>query len=112
MVPTRMPGWPCRWRAGGEQDHAGDRWRPTVRAGLVGGVAAWALWVLALFGLASVPWFDHLMHQAGRPELTQLNASTIPYLLAMVVAATLGAVVASRLPGHLVGWLLPALGSR
>jgi len=73
-------------------------------------MAAWALWVLALLGLAAVPWFDHLMLQAGRPELAQLNASTIPYLLATVVAATVGAVLASRLPRHPVGWLLLALG--
>jgi MFS family permease len=74
------------------------------------GVAAWALWALALLGLASVPWFDHLTRQAGRPELTQLNASTIPYLLAIVVAATVGAVLAGRLPRHPVGWLLLAVG--
>jgi hypothetical protein len=70
------------------------------------GVAAWALWALALLGLASVPWFDHLTRQARRPELTQLNVSTIPYLLAIVVAATVGAVLAGRLPRHPVGWLL------
>jgi hypothetical protein len=73
-------------------------------------VAAWALWALALLGLASVPWFDHLTLDAGRPELAQLNASTIPYLLAIVVAATVGAVLASRLPRHPVGWLLLGLG--
>jgi hypothetical protein len=73
-------------------------------------VAAWALWALALFGFATVPWFDHLMLEAGRPELRQLNASTIPYLLAIFVAATVGAVLASRLPRHPVGWLLLALG--
>ena len=71
---------------------------------------AWALWVLAVPGLASVPWFDHLARQAGRPELTQLNASTIPYLLAVVIAATVGAVLASRLPRHPVGWLLLGVG--
>ena len=73
-------------------------------------VAAWALWALALLGLASVPWFDHLTRQGGRPELAQLNASTIPYLAAIVVAATVGAVLASRLPRHPVGWLLLARG--
>jgi len=46
------------------------------------------------------------MRQAGRPELTQLNAGTVPYLLAIVVAATVGAVLAGRLPRHPVGWLL------
>ena len=74
------------------------------------GWLAWALWALAILGLASVPWFDHLTRRAGRPELTQLNASTIPYLLAIVVAATVGAVLASRLPRHPVGWLLLAVG--
>ena len=67
------------------------------------GWLAWGLWGLAVLGLASVPWFDQLTRQAGRPELTQLNASTIPYLLAIVVAATVGAVLASRLPRHPVG---------
>ena len=71
---------------------------------------AWGLWGLAVLGLASVPWFDRLTRQAGRPELTQLNASTIPYLLAIVVAATVGAVLAGRLPRHPVGWLLLGVG--
>jgi UDP-N-acetylmuramyl pentapeptide phosphotransferase/UDP-N-acetylglucosamine-1-phosphate transferase len=76
----------------------------------VAGWPAWALWALAILGPASVPWFDHLIRRVGRPELTQLNASTIPYLLAIVVAATVGAVLASRLPRHPVGWLLLAVG--
>jgi hypothetical protein len=72
--------------------------------------SAWALWALAVLGLATVPWFDHLLRQARRPELTQLGASTIPYLLAVVIAATAGAVLASRRPAHPVGWLLLTLG--
>jgi hypothetical protein len=71
---------------------------------------AWALWALAMAGLATVPWFDHLLRQAHRPELTQLNASTIPYILALVIAPTVGAVLAGRRPRHPVGWLLLALG--
>ena len=74
------------------------------------GWLAWGLWALAVLGLASVPWFDRLTRQAGWPELTQLNASTIPYLLAIVVAATVGAVLAGRLPRHPVGWLLLGVG--
>jgi UDP-N-acetylmuramyl pentapeptide phosphotransferase/UDP-N-acetylglucosamine-1-phosphate transferase len=74
------------------------------------GWLAWGLWGLAVLGLASVPWFDRLTRQAGRPELGQLNASTIPYLLAIVVAATVGAVLAGRLPRHPVGWLLLGVG--
>ena len=88
MTTGVRPAWP--------------RWSP---AG-----SAWALWTLAILGLATVPWFDHLLRQAGRPELTQLNASTIPYLLAVVIAATVGAVLASRRPAHPVGWLLLAMG--
>jgi hypothetical protein len=74
------------------------------------GWLAWGLWALAVLGLASVPWFDRLTRQAGRPELVQLNASTIPYLVAIVVAATVGAVLAGRLPRHPVGWLLLGVG--
>ncbi|HEX8133129.1 MAG TPA: hypothetical protein VF880_06840 [Actinomycetes bacterium] len=80
----------------------GRRWSP---AGL-----AWALWALAMLGLATVPWFDRLLRVAHRPDLTQLNASTIPYLAAIVVAATVGLVLAGRRPRHPVGWLLLALG--
>jgi hypothetical protein len=88
MNPRGRPVWP-RWWSGG---------------------LAWALWALAILGLATVPWFDHLLRQAHRPELIQLNASTIPYLAAIVIAATVGVVLASRRPRHPVGWLLLALG--
>jgi hypothetical protein len=71
---------------------------------------AWALWALALAGLAATPWFDHLLRGAQRPDLTQVHADTVPYLLAIVVAATVGAVLAGRRPAHPVGWLLLALG--
>jgi len=82
--------------------HARARWWP---AGL-----AWALWALAVLGFATVPWFDHLLRQAGRPELIQFNASGVPFVLAVVSAATAGAVLASRRPAHPVGWLLLAIG--
>jgi hypothetical protein len=74
------------------------------------GVLAWALWALAMLGVATVPWFDHLLRQAGRPELIQLDATAVPMVLAALVAATVGAVLASRRPHHPVGWLLLALG--
>ena len=46
-----------------------------------------------------------LLVQAGRPELMSLD----PLLfVAMVSAATVGAVLASRRPTHPVGWLLLA----
>jgi hypothetical protein len=39
--------------------------------------------------LAAVAWFDRLLRQAGRPDLVQLNASAIPYLLGFS-ATTMG----------------------
>jgi hypothetical protein len=74
------------------------------------GVLAWVLWALAMLGVATIPWFDHLLRQAHRPELTQLDATAVPMVLAALVAATVGAVLASRRPHHPVGWLLLALG--
>src|SRR4030095_766303 len=47
MTSTAGPGGPRRWAAG----------------------LAWALWALALLGLAVVPWMDSLLRQAGRPRL-------------------------------------------
>jgi hypothetical protein len=69
-----------------------------------------ALWGLAVIGLAMTWWLDHLLRQAGRPELVLLDARGVPYVLAILSAATVGAVLASRRPGHPVGWLLLALG--
>jgi hypothetical protein len=70
---------------------------------------AWALWVLALAGLLATAWLDRLLRLAGRPELASLPGG-IPLMVAMVTAATVGAVLADRRPGHPVGWLLLALG--
>jgi hypothetical protein len=81
---------------------ARPRWWP--------GVAAWALWALAMLGLATVPWFDHLLRQAGRSDLVQSNADAVPFVLAILSAATVGAVLAGRRPHHPVGWLLLTLG--
>jgi hypothetical protein len=78
------------------------RWWP---AGL-----AWALWALAMLGLAVGAWFDHLLRRAGRPDLGTLTTFAIPPTLACVSASTVGAVLASRRARHPVGWLLLALG--
>jgi hypothetical protein len=74
------------------------------------GVLAWALWALTVLGIAGIAWLQHLLRQAGRPDLAGPDASAVPYALAMVSAATVGAVLASRRPAHPVGWLLLALG--
>ena len=81
------------------------RWQP--------GVLAWALLALATLGVAPIFWFDHLLRQAGRPELAALTTDLpilAPRLLAGLMAATVGAVLASRRPRHPVGWLLLTLG--
>jgi hypothetical protein len=57
-----------------------------------------------------IVWLDHLLRQAGRPDLAPLGVFAIPPTLAAVSACTVGAVVASRRPRHPVGWLLLALG--
>jgi hypothetical protein len=79
---------------------AGPRWWP---AGL-----AWALWALAVLGIAAVPWLDRLSLQAGRPDLAQFAGAALAAVLGHLSAATVGAVLASRRPAHPVGWLLLA----
>jgi hypothetical protein len=71
---------------------------------------AWALWALAILGLAVVVWLDRLLRHAARPELVVLIPSAIPPVLGTVVTATVGAVLAARRPAHPVGWLLLAFG--
>jgi hypothetical protein len=68
------------------------------------------LWVLTMLGLAALAWFDYLVREAGRPDLAQLNSSGAPAVLGIVIATTVGAVLASRRPRHPVGWLLLGLG--
>jgi hypothetical protein len=87
----------------------------TVAAGVAGtrrwpGVLAWGLWALVLLGFTPALWLGHLLRQAGRPDLVSGIVETVPYLLGLVSAATVGAVLASRRPRHPVGWLLLALG--
>jgi hypothetical protein len=67
-------------------------------------VVAWALWALAMLGMAATFWLHQLLTQAGR------SMTLDPLLVvAMVSAATVGAVLASRRPAHPVGWLLLGL---
>jgi hypothetical protein len=70
----------------------------------------WALWILTLFGLATTAWLDQLLRQAGQPELIWLGTGNAPSAGAAAIAATVGALVASRRPRHPVGWLLLATG--
>jgi hypothetical protein len=74
-------------------------------------VVAWALWALTMLGIPVIAWLDHLSRQAGRPDLAQLTLGAfVGPVLSLVSATTVGAVLASRRPGHPVGWLLLVLG--
>jgi N-terminal 7TM region of histidine kinase len=68
-------------------------------------LVAWTLGALVLLPLPAVRWADHLLRQAGRPDLVQWATGPA---LAGASAAVVGAVVASRRPRHPVGWLLLA----
>src|SRR5829696_650469 len=72
-------------------------WRP--------GVLAWVLWALVVLGLAASMWLEVLLRRAGPAD--PLDTAVGP-IVAMVSAATVGAVLASRRPRHPVGWLLLA----
>jgi hypothetical protein len=70
---------------------------------------AWALWALTLAILPMLVWLDQLLRQVGRSDLAIVGAD-VPLMVAVVSAATVGAVLASRRPRHPVGWLLLAVG--
>jgi hypothetical protein len=69
-------------------------------------VAPWALWAVVVLTLAAIVWSDHLLRQAGRPDLTQFDVSPA---IAILAATTVGVVVAGRRPRHPVGWLMLAV---
>jgi hypothetical protein len=72
---------------------------------------AWGLWALTLVGLGATLWLDVLLRRDGYAGLAYLlGTGNSTVLVAAVSAATVGALVASRRPGHRVGWLLIALG--
>jgi hypothetical protein len=73
-------------------------------------VLAWALLALELLVLATFPWLDHLIRQAGRPDLGTIGPFAVPPTVAALTAGSVGAVLASRRPRHPVGWLLLAQG--
>src|SRR6266508_4472152 len=63
VTPGARPARPA-WR----------RWRPV---GL-----AWALWALAMLSVPMAAWLDHLLRQAGRPDLLELTPTAIPPVVA------------------------------
>jgi hypothetical protein len=71
---------------------------------------AWALWSLTLVAFALVGWLNDLLVEAGRPDLAIVTSDIPAFVLATLSATTVGALLASRRPGHPVGWLLLGLG--
>src|SRR5919204_889347 len=69
---------------------------------------AWALWALAILGLLVTAWLDHLLRQAGRPDLAQETAG-VDAVLVVLSATTVGAVLAGPPPAHPGRWLLVGL---
>jgi hypothetical protein len=83
--------------------------QPAGRVSRPAAWGGWALWALAILGLVSSAWLDHLLRRAGHPELASFTGSGVPPVLGVISAGTVGAVLASRRPRHPVGWLLLAL---
>jgi len=72
-------------------------------------VLAWALWLLALGGLAALLWLGWLLRAANRADLSPLQVGYVPAALATLAAATIGALLVGRQPRHPVGWLLAGM---
>jgi hypothetical protein len=73
-------------------------------------VLAWAVACVTVAILAPAYRLQALVGSDGSPEGTPSIAATAPVALAVVSAAAVGALVASRRPRHPVGWLLLGVG--
>ena len=73
-------------------------------------VLAWAVACVTVASLAPAYRLLSLVGAAGSPERAPSIAATAPVALAVVSAAAVGALVASRRPRHPVGWLLLGVG--
>ena len=74
-------------------------------------VLAWTVAGLTVASLVPAYRFLSLAWSAGSPEAPPPSIATIaPVTLAVVSAAAVGALVASRRPSHPVGWLLLGVG--
>jgi hypothetical protein len=73
-------------------------------------VPAWGLAGLTVLALVPTRWLLALLQAAGSPDAERPAVATAAVILAVVSAATVGGLLASRRPRHPVGWLLLASG--
>jgi hypothetical protein len=73
-------------------------------------VLAWAVACVTVTSLAPAYRLQSLVGAEGSAERAPSIAATAPVALAVVSAAAVGALVASRRPRHPVGWLLLGVG--
>lgn len=73
-------------------------------------IAAAVLWVTVMAGFGVFLWLDLLLRRAGRPDLA-LRIDESMYVVMLVSAATVGAVLIARRPRHPVGWIMMLLGA-
>jgi hypothetical protein len=73
-------------------------------------VLAWGLAGLTVLSLVPAAWLLSLVWFEGSPEAAPTLVTVGPVTLAVVSAAAVGALVASRRPAHPVGWLLLGVG--
>ena len=71
---------------------------------------AWLLWTLAMAFAGAGAVFRVLNHRVSVAGAQNPQILEIGFLLVFMVFATIGAIIASRQPGNVVGWIFCALG--
>src|SRR5215211_6387285 len=71
---------------------------------------AWSLWALALLAIAASVAFQVLNASTPTAATREPVALGIGFFLVFMSFATVGALVASRQPGNLIGWIFCTLG--
>lgn len=75
-------------------------------------VLAWGMWAVAVpVGVPSVLALDQVLRRYPSTKPAWDSLGDVGFIVAAVVAGTVGAVVASRRPRHPVGWLFLAIGA-
>jgi hypothetical protein len=73
-------------------------------------IAVAAACTLVVASIAGALVFDRLLVHAGRTDLSRFGTDELAFVLALLSATAVGAVLAAHRPRHPVGWLFLALG--